>query len=232
MYKSFAAYYDKIFPRNERIVSFLNDSFKEGHILDLACGTGEYSIALAHQGFQVSGYDLQQQMIDYAKIKAKEEKVTIDFKVLNMLELEDDCRFDGLMCIGNALVHLNDEDEVKLALKKMYQALKNDKPLVIQIINYDLIIKDNVKGLSTIQNDGYEFVRNYEFDGKKIHFKTRLSDGLKVFVDETLLLPIKHEKLIEYIKEAGFKNVTTRGGFTKPLFHINTDISYVITANK
>lgn len=232
MYKSFAAYYDKIFPRNEKIVSFLAETFTKGHILDLACGTGEYSISLTHLGFKVSGYDIQQQMIDHAMIKAKEEAVNIDFKVMNMIDMTDKNLYDGIMCIGNALVHLNNEDEVKTALLRMYDALKEDKPLVIQIINYDLILKDNVKGLSTIQNGPYSFVRNYEYDGKKIHFKIRLSDGLKVFVDETLLLPMKHEKLIELIESVGFKNVKTRGGFTKPIFFIDTDISYVITATK
>ncbi|HKL60912.1 MAG TPA: methyltransferase domain-containing protein [Acholeplasma sp.] len=232
MYKTFAAYYDKIFPRNPKIVDFLSNTFESGDILDLACGTGEYSVSLAHKGFNVVGSDLSLQMIEYAKSKAKKEKVSIDFKVEDMLDLNDENLYDGVVCIGNALVHLVSIEAVKNSLSRIYAALKPGKKVVIQIINYDLILKDDVKGLSTIQNGAYSFVRNYEYDGVKIHFRTRLTDGLKVFVDDTLLLPIKYDELVKIIKTVGFKDIEAAGGFTKPVLNLEKDVSYVVVATK
>lgn len=206
--------------------------FNAGHILDLACGTGEYSIALAHEGFKVTGIDISDQMIIYAKEKAAKENVKVNFQIDDMLKLDSINTYEGIICIGNALVHLNSEKDVLDALKRMYESLKTDGKIIIQVINYDLILDKKLPGLSTVTNDRYSFYRNYEFDGHKIHFKTRLTDGLRVFVDETLLLPLKYQQLIDFLNKSGFKSIHTVGGFTHDSFDLKQDITYVVTATK
>lgn len=232
LYTNFAHYYDKIFPRNPLIVDFMKRVFNAGHILDLACGTGEYSIALAHEGFKVTGIDISDQMIIYAKEKAAKENVKVNFQIDDMLKLDSINTYEGIICIGNALVHLNSEKDVLDALKRMYESLKTDGKIIIQVINYDLILDKKLPGLSTVTNDRYSFYRNYEFDGHKIHFKTRLTDGLRVFVDETLLLPLKYQQLIDFLNKSGFKSIHTVGGFTHDSFDLKQDITYVVTATK
>jgi SAM-dependent methyltransferase len=41
-----------------------------GPVLDVACGTGLYTLALAQQGYEAVGVDITQTMIDYARTKA------------------------------------------------------------------------------------------------------------------------------------------------------------------
>lgn len=232
LYNNFAAYYDKIFPRNPKVIQFMDQVFKQGHILDIACGTGEYSISLAHLKYKVTGLDLSDQMIQYAKSKAITEQVDVEFRVQNMLDIDEIAQYEGIICIGNSLVHLDSEAEIKQALDRMYQALKPEGSVVIQVINYDLILEKKLPGLSTVTNQEYSFYRNYEFDGSKIHFKTRLTDGLRVFIDETLLFPLKYESLIQLLKNAGFKDLKTVGGFSHDSFDLKQDITYVVTAKK
>lgn len=232
LYNNFAVYYDKIFPRNPKVIEFMDRAFKQGHILDIACGTGEYSVSLAHLNYQVTGLDLSDQMIEYAKTKAINEKVKVNFRVQNMLNLEDKDTYEGIICIGNSLVHLDSDAEIKTALEKMYQALKHHGSVIIQVINYDLILEKKLPGLSTVTNQEYSFYRNYEFDGSKIHFKTRLTDGLRVFVDETLLFPLKHQTLVNLLTEIGYKEIKTVGGFSHDSFDLKQDITYVVTAKK
>lgn len=231
-YNNFAMYYDKIFPRNPKVIQFMDRAFKQGHILDVACGTGEYSVSLAHLNYQVTGLDLSDQMIQYAQAKAVNEKVKVNFRVQNMLDLQDQSLYEGIICIGNSLVHLDSEKEINQALHNMYQALKPHGSVIIQVINYDLILEKKLPGLSTVTNQEYSFYRNYEFDGSKIHFKTRLTDGLRVFVDETLLFPLKHQSLMALLTQAGFKDIKTVGGFSHDSFDLKQDITYVVTAKK
>lgn len=232
LYNNFAVYYDKIFPRNPKVIQFMDRAFKQGHILDIACGTGEYSVSLAHLNYQVTGLDLSEQMIQYAQTKAINEKVKVNFRVQNMLDLTEQSQFEGIICIGNSLVHLDSEIEVKQALSGMYRALKPHGTVIIQVINYDLILEKKLPGLSTVTNHEYSFYRNYEFDGSKIHFKTRLTDGLRVFVDETLLFPLKYQSLLDLLTAAGFRDIKTVGGFSHESFDLKQDITYVVTAKK
>lgn len=232
LYNNFAIYYDKIFPRNPKVIQFMDRTFKQGHILDIACGTGEYSVSLAHLNYQVTGLDLSEQMIQYAQTKAINEQVKVNFRVQNMLDLTEQSQFEGIICIGNSLVHLDSKSEVKQALTAMYLALKPHGTVIIQVINYDLILEKKLPGLSTVTNQEFSFYRNYEFDGSKIHFKTRLTDGLRVFVDETLLFPLKHQSLLDLLTAAGFRDIKTVGGFSHESFDLKQDITYVVTAKK
>ncbi|WP_017318305.1 class I SAM-dependent DNA methyltransferase [Mastigocladopsis repens] len=57
----------------EDIPLWLNLARKYGEpILELACGTGRISIPLAEQGFQVTGIDISQSMLDVAKQKSSQ----------------------------------------------------------------------------------------------------------------------------------------------------------------
>ncbi len=64
-----------------------------GHVLDVGCGTSIVARALVDGGFQVTGIDISQKMIDIAKHRIPE----VDFKVGDMTALEfDNETFDGI----------------------------------------------------------------------------------------------------------------------------------------
>ena len=69
-----SSYYDYLFPASPATVAFIDRRVKpDSAILDLACGTGNYSIALANLGCKVTGIDLDEQMIDLARVKVRDQ---------------------------------------------------------------------------------------------------------------------------------------------------------------
>ena len=65
-----------------------------GHILDAGCGSGVVAQALVDNGFQVTGIDISQKMIDIARHRTPEA----DFRVGDMTALEFDTKtFDGIV---------------------------------------------------------------------------------------------------------------------------------------
>ncbi len=66
-----------------------------GHYLDLACGTGNYTVALAEQGFKFSGTDQSEKMLSTARLKFN----TIQWFKANVDNLPFESNsFDGVMC--------------------------------------------------------------------------------------------------------------------------------------
>lgn len=72
-------------PDHNLIESISTFSIVPGKTLDIGCGTGENSIWLARQGFDVSGCDLSQTAIETAKQKARTAGVECCFHVADFL---------------------------------------------------------------------------------------------------------------------------------------------------
>lgn len=164
-YEILAKYYDDVFPLEKGKVSFLNDVFTEINakkILDLACGTGTYTLELAKLGFEAWGTDLEPGMIQQAQQKAVSLGVNAQFTVGDMREPDAlGQTFDGLFCIGNSLAHLLERRDLEQALLAMRRAIHTHGVAVFQIVNFDRILALGDTNLPLIENDALRFIRTY-----------------------------------------------------------------------
>jgi glycine/sarcosine N-methyltransferase len=110
VYNQMAAAYKSLFPVDHETLRFASDKWKRGKILDLACGNGGYAIELAKQGFEVEGVDLSEAMIEAARKSAAEENVHVVFSVADMADPLPANRYEGVLFIGNSLVHASSID--------------------------------------------------------------------------------------------------------------------------
>ncbi len=88
---------------DERFFAF-KDAPSSGKLLELGCGAGNLSIALADRGFEVSGVDFAETAILWATENAKSASKDIDFRVADVSDLSHfkDETFDVLYD-GNCL---------------------------------------------------------------------------------------------------------------------------------
>jgi SAM-dependent methyltransferase len=207
--KELCEVYDSIFPVRPLVIDFLSQGLSAGaKVLDVGCGTGGHSLALAQKGFRVTGIDLEQAMIETALEKELPE--SSEFRLMNMLELTSHFAidsFDSVYCIGNALANLRSRSEVFNAISQFAQVLQDDGELVIQIVNYDRIPRDSSFRLPTIDNaeKGLRFKREYFPQPQGLlEFKTELQFQGLSHRDSSLVYPISSEELAEGIALAGF----------------------------
>jgi len=246
-YEEFSKYYDSIFPLKSDKVDFLTkhfSAFQGNKILDIGTGTGSYAIALAKDGFQLVGIDLDDTMLEMAKEKLNGSHLAVEFKCINMLELDNHFKsntFSGLYTIGNVLVHLESREKIKKTINKMSYLLKKDGVLVIQIINYNRIIDQGLDGLPTIINkdEGVSFERKYHLirseDEQYINFDTKLninkSDRDIKYQNTTQLIPLRSGELYNMLQDAGFNNIKLYGDFTGKDFNIEESVPCIAVAH-
>ncbi|AGX42530.1 class I SAM-dependent methyltransferase [Clostridium saccharobutylicum] len=238
-YNELSKYYNDIFPPNTTTLTFLLNHLKNrDSILDVACGSGEYTIQLTQNNYNVIGVDLEKEMIKKAKDKAKRMHLNINFQVANMLSLKENFKendFSGIFCIGNSLVHLKNIDEIYVSLKDMYNLLKHNGNLIIQIINYDRILNHDIKELPTIKNDeaGIEFIRQYEKENNRILFNTILKTrDNQEFKNTVSLLPLTSSNLISIIRKCGFRDVHLYGRFNGCAFNKDKSLPIILVCKK
>lgn len=109
---------------NTKIKSLTNEEDIKT-VLDLGCGTGELSISLAKNGFDVSGVDISEDMLAVAEAKAAKHNVKIDFYHANMTEFEAIKQYDCVVIFCDSLNYLLDEKDIKKTFDHVYRLLKS-----------------------------------------------------------------------------------------------------------
>jgi len=228
-YNSIARYYDFIFPLNEQqlnfIVSSMNGKAKTKSVLDIGCGTGSLSLALAKYCKRVVAIDLDPEMITMGKSKAKTSLSEVNFKCLDMLEIKEyfsPAEFDLILSFGNTVVHLGDSLEVRNFFQQARNILKSGGKLLLQIVNYNRILHQNIYGLPLINNKKIKFERYYESipERNKIDFVTILTvkEKNQVIKNRVELYPMKKNELKNLLEGTGFRDLFFYGSFAKEEF--------------
>lgn len=106
---------------------------KGKHILDLGCGDGGYSRALAHKGTFLTSADCSEDMVGYAKNKAEEEGLRIDHHVINANALNGIQKnyYDLVLCS----MMLMDVEDLDGTLKEIHRVLKPKGTVFISILH-------------------------------------------------------------------------------------------------
>jgi SAM-dependent methyltransferase len=71
----------------------------EARVLDLGCGPGRYAERLSRRGFQVTGIDINEASIDFARDSAEKEGLSIDYMHGSYLEADLKGPYDAAVCV-------------------------------------------------------------------------------------------------------------------------------------
>ena len=124
MYQALATYYDALVKDDEATlawVSLITNYIKEGSLLELACGSGEITIALANKGYQMHASDISGDMIEAAKQKAGSELV--DWFVMDMCDFQVEQRYDGILCLCDSFNYMLEIQQVERLFANVYDHL-------------------------------------------------------------------------------------------------------------
>jgi ubiquinone biosynthesis O-methyltransferase len=174
-------------------------------VLDIGCGTGNFSIKLAKAGCKVIGIDISEEMLSIAKEKAKQKGLDIEFYNMDIYKLNfENEYFDAVFSMA-AFEFIKEPEK---ALNEIFRVVKKGGEILIGTIN-----KESSWGELYLTE---EFQKNSVF--KYADFKTledfkKLKTENLVSTNECLFIPpdvkeedINTDKELEYSK-------SKRGGF-------------------
>lgn len=140
MYSEFAYSYD-ILMQNvdyQKRTDYLYSLFEKFDraptlMLDLACGTGEFSNRFANKGVSVIGVDISYDMLSVAREKSAEQQNDILYLCQDAAELDLYGTVDGAICCLDSLNHITDYGDFCSAISRVSLFLEKDRLFIFDL---------------------------------------------------------------------------------------------------
>lgn len=243
-YESLAEEYDALTSRREReraadlFVAELLARYAPTSVLEVACGTGLYAVALASRGLSVVGTDLSTAMLDVARRRADDAGVSVEWSCLPMQDAATGLcgSFNAVLCMGNSLPHLLTDGCLSQALDGFYQRLSPGGVAVVQLLNFARLRRRNERVIGVDRHGSREYVRFYDFGQDRVQFNVlRLEwegDTCRHELSSTELRMYGAEVLSEALIAAGFQRVREYGGVSFPPYDADQSETLMLVAER
>lgn len=135
-------------------------------VLDVACGEGSFATSIAEEGFDVTGIDASESMIEIARQTAAELDADPDFHVMDAQDLDLSATFDVVTCWFDSINHLLEIDDVAAVFERVYASLEDDGLFVFDVNSISRLAERGQKDPTVVRNteNRFEAYTNLRFD--------------------------------------------------------------------
>jgi SAM-dependent methyltransferase len=195
----------------EKILALVG--YEEGAVLDLCCGPGRHSLALAKRGIQVTAVDRSEFLLRRAKEEAAKSNLEIEFALDDMRHFVSDHSFSLILNLFTSFGYFDDiEDDLKV-LQNAYRSLKPGGAMVIDVFGKEPLARKYQATNSTKFGDEVMLIQRNEIyedwtrcrnewilvkgaTARTFNFQTRLYSG---------------QEMKDILRKAGFEEVKVFG---------------------
>ena len=194
-------------------------------ILEPLCGSGRFLVPFMERGFDITGLDLSEEMLNKLKEKAPGAKV----HRADITEYFTEERFDYIFISSGSVSLFTDIDLCKRTLKKLKEMLTQKGRLVFAVDTAAARCPDDRDyklSVSVKTKEGFDLTlksRNF-YD---VSSQTQFSPGIYELYDGTELLQretmdfqthlYKFGEMERYLREIGFEKIKTYSSFQKEI---------------
>lgn len=179
-------------------------------VLDVGCGTGNFSMKLAERGCVVTGIDVSEEMLKVAREKAAEKSLSISYLQMDATELAFD---DGAFDVVLTMAAVEFIEDTARAVEEMFRVVKNGGQVLIGTINADSDWGDYYQAKKLQENSIYRYAAFKTIDDLKAWELGELAEtGACLFIPP---FAAEEEFTIEREKELSGKR---RGGYVCALW--------------
>jgi SAM-dependent methyltransferase len=188
--------------------------------LDLCCGPGRCSIALAKKGFSVTGVDKTKYLLDKARAKARAARVEIEWVEKDMRDFVRADSFALALSMFTSFGYFDDRREDVLVLENMFTSLRPGGACLIEVLGKERLARIFQPTSSTVLPDGTLLVERREiFD----NWSRVRNEWLVIRKGRVKSFKFHHsvysgQELADRMESAGFIKVTLHGNLDGEAF--------------
>lgn len=136
------------------------------HVLDLACGTGPHVQHFCHFGYEASGLDINQPMLDIAQQRCPQAQFTLQ----DMCNFRVDRPLDLITCFLYSIHYNSSLDKLKSCISAVHSALKPGGVFCFNSVDKDKIdnnsfVQHTVQHVTEQETSQFIFRSNWFYSG-------------------------------------------------------------------
>lgn len=202
-----------------------NEKFRDGNLLDIGCGSGEFLKYMQKYNYYTTGCDRSVEMIDRAKKKLP--NIHFLHSALPLLEEIPENKYNIIVCLFDTVNYLPDEETLTNSLQNIYRKIKSPGIFIFDVVtkfyceqffqNYhedEILEKDTaysrVSEFNADQNIQINYIRVYTPDGifEEIHHQKIFDLQL---IQNIILRKTKFE-FINMLEDFSFQQADSNSG--------------------
>ncbi len=243
-YEEIAERYDEMTRFDERvqretaIIKGWVEGYRFRSAVDVACGTGIHAIVLAQLGIPTVGADISEAMLEKARFHAEDRGVQVSWIQTAMQQARQNIEgeHEAVFCLGNTIPHLLTPEDLDVAISNFSQLLTPGGIVVIQLLNYHRIMREQNRIVGIHRQGSTEFIRFYDFYHSNIQFNILTIDwqnGKAAHrLSSTTLYPYQRHELERALSKHRFSEFECYGNMGFQSFDEHKSPNLVIVGRK
>jgi SAM-dependent methyltransferase len=154
-----------------------------GKALDLCCGPGRHSVALAKRGFAVTAVDRTRFLLEHARARAAQANLSVEFVLEDMRRFSRPATFDLIINLFTSFGYFEDQADDVRVLEIVRENLRPSGVFVLEMVSKErlarqfqattsrelpnlfragdegLADKSRISGCASVWRSGWQFVR-------------------------------------------------------------------------
>ncbi len=194
-FRDLAKYYDLIYKDKDyhKEANFIEECFKKylqpKKILEIGCGPGNYTKIFSEKGYDITGIDTSEEMLEVARGKCNCNFLNMDVRNLSLYS-----KFDCCLALFAVMGYITEDLDIKKTLTKIRKHLKNDGIFIFDVWNGLAVLKH-------LPEDRIKEVEDDEFKLKRYAHPTLKASSNICEVDYKLIVFRKDSKETYEINE-------------------------------
>ncbi len=211
----------------DNLISLLNPP-TDTNFLDLGCGKGRHSIYLNAKTYTVTGIDLSEESIAYAK---QFESDSLHFQVHDMRKIFQENKFDFILNLFTSFGYFENEEDNFDAIHAVYKALKPNGIFVLDFLNVEKVIPC-ILAHETKSLNGIEFNIEKKIENNFIIKDIRFNDKGNSYHFQECVKAITLDTFKKYFSNNNLKIVDLRGNYNLDTFDTKHSDRLILIAQK
>lgn len=169
-------------------------------ILDGGCGTGGHAIPLANKGYEITGIDASEAMVERAREKAEKLNLSLDFRVADLCQFDLGTKFDACISMFATMSYITETENILRALTNIRRHLETGCLFIFDAWNGLAVLRQlpSVR-VKTVEDKKKKIIRIAQPELDAFNHLCRVHYHLLVTQDNSLIDDIEETHVIRYL---------------------------------